>query len=252
MRGLDLFKKQFADLSDNYILIGGAACTLAMEEAGLEFRATKDLDIVLSIEVLKKDFLETFWEFIRMGNYQYRQQSSGKKMLYRFYAPQNSSYPQMLELFSRKPDVITLPEGVHLTPIPVDEEISSLSAILLNDDYYRFIQEGKRDIEGISVLASTHLIPLKAQAWINLSRERELGNHVDEKDIRKHRNDVIRLYRLLSPDTKIFLPISIHQDMQLFLEGIEGNVVDLKSLGIKSSNLDEVIAVLRQAYSNFA
>jgi phosphohistidine phosphatase SixA len=29
--------------------MGGTAATLAMEEAGLEFRATKDLDIVLHI-----------------------------------------------------------------------------------------------------------------------------------------------------------------------------------------------------------
>jgi hypothetical protein len=39
---------------DQYVLIGGTAATLAMEEAGLEFRATKDLDIVLYIEALKR------------------------------------------------------------------------------------------------------------------------------------------------------------------------------------------------------
>lgn len=43
--GLDIFRTWFADHADQYILIGGTAATLAMEEAGLEFRATKDLDI---------------------------------------------------------------------------------------------------------------------------------------------------------------------------------------------------------------
>jgi hypothetical protein len=44
----------------------------------------------------------------------------------------------MIELFTKRPDVIVLPEDAMLTPLPFDEEISSLSAILLNDDYYDF------------------------------------------------------------------------------------------------------------------
>ena len=46
MRGLDRFKAHFEPFADRYVLIGGTACTLVMEEVGLEFRATKDLDIV--------------------------------------------------------------------------------------------------------------------------------------------------------------------------------------------------------------
>jgi hypothetical protein len=38
---------------------------LAMEEVGLHFRATKDLDIVLCIEVLNEKFVKTFWKFIK-------------------------------------------------------------------------------------------------------------------------------------------------------------------------------------------
>ena len=43
--GLDLFKKH----SDNYVLIGGSAADISLEEVGLEFRVTKDLDIVLCV-----------------------------------------------------------------------------------------------------------------------------------------------------------------------------------------------------------
>jgi hypothetical protein len=42
----------------------------------------------------------------------------------------------MLELFSRTPDALHLSDEAHLTPIPVDEGQSSLSAILLDDGYY--------------------------------------------------------------------------------------------------------------------
>jgi hypothetical protein len=45
VRGLDVFREYFAGHADQFVRIGGAAATLAMEEAGLEFRATKDLDI---------------------------------------------------------------------------------------------------------------------------------------------------------------------------------------------------------------
>ena len=47
VRGLDVFREHFTGHADQFVLIGGTAATLAMEEAVLEFRATKDLDIVL-------------------------------------------------------------------------------------------------------------------------------------------------------------------------------------------------------------
>ncbi|MBI5910484.1 MAG: hypothetical protein HY848_11080 [Betaproteobacteria bacterium] len=47
VRGLDIFRKYFAGHADQFVLIGGTAATLAMEDAGLVFRATKDLDVVL-------------------------------------------------------------------------------------------------------------------------------------------------------------------------------------------------------------
>lgn len=43
VRGLNRFKAHFESFSDRYVLIGGTACSLAMEEVGLEFRATRDL-----------------------------------------------------------------------------------------------------------------------------------------------------------------------------------------------------------------
>lgn len=54
--GLDKFREHFADYQDQYLLIGGAAAWLLLDEAGLDARATKDLDIVLAIEVLDPRF----------------------------------------------------------------------------------------------------------------------------------------------------------------------------------------------------
>ena len=52
VKGLDLFRLHFWDYANRYVLIGGTACDIAMAGAGLEFRATKDLDIVLVVEAL--------------------------------------------------------------------------------------------------------------------------------------------------------------------------------------------------------
>ena len=50
----------------------------------------------------------------------------------------------MIELLTRKLDAIQLPEDAVLTPLPMDEDISSLSAILLDNDYYEFLKQGSR------------------------------------------------------------------------------------------------------------
>jgi len=73
VRGLDLFRDYFKDYTDKYILIGGTACDLAMENMGLNFRATKDLDIVLILEALDVEFVNAFWGFIKEGQYKNRQ-----------------------------------------------------------------------------------------------------------------------------------------------------------------------------------
>ena len=69
IRGLAIFREHFSEYKDSYVLIGGSACSLLMENAGLEYRVTKDLDIVLCIEALSKEFVEHFWDFVKNGNY---------------------------------------------------------------------------------------------------------------------------------------------------------------------------------------
>ena len=42
VNGLNSFRQHCASHQDQYVLIGGTACYLIMEESGLDFRATKD------------------------------------------------------------------------------------------------------------------------------------------------------------------------------------------------------------------
>ena len=103
--GLGIFQEQFAPYVDQYVLIGGTAASLSMEEAGLEFRATKDLDIVLHVEALTPAFGIAFWKFVEDGGYEIRQASdTGRPIFYRFQKPADERYPAMIELFARAPD----------------------------------------------------------------------------------------------------------------------------------------------------
>jgi hypothetical protein len=248
VRGLAKFREQFRAHARQYVLIGGTACDLLMEEAGLEFRATKDLDIVLSVEALDPAFVRDFWAFVRAGKYQVQQSETGVRRYYRFLKPENDEYPFMLELFARKPDMLDLAEGAHLTPIPVDEEISSLSAILLDDAYYAFLHSGKRTVEGIPIVGPEYLIPLKARAWLDLTRRKEAGAAIDAKSMAKHKNDVFRLYRVIDPAFKTGIPKNIRADMEAFLDAMGSEAVDLKNLGIKGQSLDSILGELRKLY----
>ena len=248
VNGLDRFKLHFADYSDQYILIGGTACTIAMENVGQSFRATKDLDIVLCVEVLEVDFVTAFWQFIRDGQYESRQKASGKQQFYRFEKPSVDGYPFMLELFSRSLDVLTPVKGSVLTPIPMDDDISSLSAILLDTDYYKFLQAGKQIVDGISIAGPEHIIPLKARVWIDLSERKKTGVMVDSRAIKKHKNDVFRLFAIADPGFTELLPEQVKLDLAMFLDRIKDEPIDLKMLGIGSHTLEDVVAELRRMY----
>src|SRR3990167_11497856 len=96
--GLDAFRTFFADHTDAYVLIGGAACDILFDRAGLDFRATKDLDIVICVEVIKPEFATQFAAFLDKGGYQVWANSQGDKKFFRFEKPTDTSFPFMLEL----------------------------------------------------------------------------------------------------------------------------------------------------------
>ncbi len=249
MRGLDIFRGHFAPYAGQYVLIGGTAAALTLEEAGLEFRATKDLDVVLHIEALNAEFGRAFWAFVEQGGYGTRQASgTGKPILYRFQKPTNERFPAMLELFCRSPDGIELAGGSRLTPIPLGESASSLSAILLDDIYYQFIIAGRKEIDGLARIGEEQLIPLKAVAWLDLSARRDRGESVDAKNIRKHAYDVLRLSQVLTADSKIEVVARIGEDLRLFLDRIASDgSYDPQAIGMEVT-LGVLIERIGQAY----
>lgn len=241
--GIEKFRQHFAGHEGQYVLIGGAACDLLFGEAGLPFRATKDIDMVLIIEAVDAGFGTAFSKFVRSGGYKAREKGDGKKEFFRFHRPTDADYPYMIEIFSRKPDGLLLPDNMGVTRLPIEDDVISLSAILLDDDYYASIQNSKTTIDGISLLDETLLIPFKARAALDLT-ERKAG----EKHIRKHRNDVFRLLQLLPQDRRIDMGQAILTDLALFIESVEADdTLDPQSFGVRLTKT-EALQLLRSVY----
>ena len=220
--GLSSFCDWFRGYVDNYVIIGGVANSLLLHEgdASNHVRATRDLDIVLLVEAITPDFGRAFWDYIKTAGYAH-QQKSGKNIFYRFHSPISVDYPKVIELFSRQIEGLPIPADAVLTPVPISDELSSLSAILLDDEYYRLLRSGIRRIKGVPVLDEKRLILFKAKAWLELTELRERDSAlVHANDISKHFSDIFnRLVLLLPQDYShvLALPESVEDDMVDFL-----------------------------------
>lgn len=245
--GIDIFREHFSNFKDQYTVIGGFACDLLMTDAGLDFRQTVDIDMVLTVEALTTEFAKAFWEFIDQGGYQARQRSNGKPEFYRFVNPTDSAYPKMIELFSRPQNNVSLHPDTHLMPLHIDDEVSSLSAILLNDDYYHFLLDGRTVTDGISILDAEHIIPLKMKAWLDLKDKKAQGIHVNSRDIRKHRLDVFRLFQLVREDQQIVVPASVGADIDDFISQMQETDIRLSDIGISRSK-ESILEIYRNMY----
>jgi hypothetical protein len=171
-------------------------------------------------------------------------------LFYRFDKPEVKEYPDMLELFSPEPALLKYRGKGHLTPIPAEDEVPSLSAILLDGEYYNFIRNGVRKIKELPVVGPECLIPLKALAWLDLRKRSDDGKEkIDSKKIQKHRDDIFRLIRAITSE-EIFMPDKMKEDIVKFTEAIkeEEETIKLEKFEITNRSLDDVIEMLKNKY----
>jgi len=140
-----------------------------------------------------------------------------------------------------------LEAATAIVPIHIDDEVSSLSAILLNDDFYDFMLKGRTVIRGLSVLKTSHIIPFKMMAWINLMKEKAEGKHVNSKDLKKHKNDVFQMFQILPEGERVEVTGDVADSVDSFLENIKGENIVFADLGI-DSDIDTEISAIRETY----
>ena len=234
--GIERWKEYFNDYKDKYVLIGGAVCNLLEEELDMNPRATKDLDLVLVVEALTPDFGVRLWDFIKSANYAGRGKGENefKHEYYRFTNPEDKTYPKQIELFARSTGILNLPSNAHIEPISVGEDLSSLSAILMDNDYYSFTIEHSRNIDDIHVASPEALICLKA----------------DSRDIEKHKKDVFRLIAMLPQDSRFSLPDKLKNDMSDFYQRIGElpNPDFFKNAGLRGLDAQRLLDLFNTAF----
>ena len=241
--GLDTFRERFRTFTDNYVIIGGAGCDQMLSKTAIQPRATEDIDMIVVVETLSDDFIRTFWQFIKDGGYKCgkRMRKNAEDPVYELYRFENGkeSFPIKIELLSRHPDVLGEPSGFHIEPIPAGEYLSSLSAIIMDDDYYRLTLEHSSLDDGLRTADFKALVCLKAKAYLNLMADREAGIHRNTKDIKKHRSDVMKL-TAGDPDPRaIVVGERIARDIQEFVTKVD--VPELRQALKESLNVDDVL-----------
>ena len=243
--GIESFREAFKDFSDCYTVIGGAACDILMTEQDVEFRATHDIDMILILEDKKKDFSSIFWKYIKNGGYRCGWKNSDEVHFYRFTEPK-AGYPSQIELFSRRQDYhLEVEQGI--VPIHIDDDTSSLSAILLNEDYYNFMMEGRKVVNDIPVLDAEYLIPFKMYAWLDLSSRKAKGEFVKEKDLKKHKYDVFRLMSIIDESAKITLSGLVKEKTVEFLNKIKEEPLSFEAIHAIHTKKDS-IEILKAIY----
>ena len=252
VNGLERWKEYFSNDKDKYVLIGGSACNLLEEDLDMPPRATKDLDLILVVEALTQDFGMRFWEFIKNGDYENRSRGENeyKHEYFRFKNPKDKSYPKQIELFARNTGILELPSDARIEPISIGDNLSSLSAILMDDDYYSFTIEHSRDIDEIHIANPEALICLKAKAYTEMITRKNNGEQTDSRDIEKHKKDIFRLLAMLPQNSHFNLPEKLRQDIVLFYDSIGElpNQDFFKSAGLHGLNAYQLLELLHNAF----
>lgn len=190
-RGLEHFSEFFKDFDDNYVIIGGGAAAAYLDDEGLEFRATKDIDMVLFTND-SNDLNKKISEYIELGKYETKERTDDSPRYYRFSKPENKAFPEIVEIFAKVDSDIELREGQYIIPVQNDEE-AKLSAILLDEEYFNLIKNNATKSEsGYSIINPYANICLKARAYRELKDRNE-----ESKKVRKHLTDVLRLTPVL-------------------------------------------------------
>lgn len=221
MVDFDFLSNYMSAYQDDYILIGGNACALNFSELNIDFRPTVDLDVVLVIDSDNQSFFEHLRQYLTENDYvgkTYNGSNTGGSS-YRFVLPKDKkkdALPEQIELFSRKPDYFDISKSSkpHITPIQVDGNISNLSAILLDDDIYKFIRDSRKIINNISTVSLECLIGLKSIAW---HANQELFNQsviTEEGTVWKHASDIISIAGIIE-DKKYTYPTVIFDSLQV-------------------------------------
>jgi hypothetical protein len=219
-QGFDHFCNHLTGLEEHYVIIGGGAASILMDDEGLEFRATKDVDLVVLTR--SKELSQRIFLYVKDSGYNSKESTDKIPRYYRFKNPIKTECPQQIEIFSRNELGLELETHQHIIPIS-DSTSEKLSAILLDDEYFDLIRNNTTSSEsGIPLISSLANICLKARAHRDLFDRKKAGdNFVDERDIHKHLKDIWRLAVTLTGSEILSLTGKPASDFRMAIEKLD-------------------------------
>jgi len=165
--------------------------------------------------------------------------------------PENTEFPFQIELFARNPDLLDFDEQSYLTPIPVDDDLTSLSAILMDDDYYHFMLDHSLLDNGLHLANIEALICLKAKAYLEIAERIAIGSKEDSKHLRKHKGDVFRLAVMLTANDLFELPENMKVHLQTFVDIVAEELPDksiFKEMGMGTISVESILKQLIKSF----
>jgi hypothetical protein len=221
VRGLDHFTAYFAGLEDHYVIIGGSAADVLMEEIEVKFRATKDVDLVILADP-SDEVAQRLLAYVSLGEYEIKEATQDQPRYYRFREPKSEDFPEQIEVFSRNAKGLALKDEQHIIPVDTGSA-DRLSAILLDDAYFGIIQANLyKSEQGHHIIKAVANICLKARAFCELSAKKARGEQGHTDHIKKHRNDILKLATALEDSDRLPLTDRPKRDLEQALQAIEG------------------------------
>ena len=98
-KGIDHFLKYLSGLEDHYVVIGGGAAAILMDEQNLEFRKTVDVDLVLLTHG-SPELNAKIGAYVEEGKYEKKEATQGSPRYYRFRNPEVEGFPRIIEIFA--------------------------------------------------------------------------------------------------------------------------------------------------------
>ena len=235
--GSDKVALYLSKYNDCFVIIGGIATILVLDNLGAKTRVTKDFDIVVIADGTNDNFSKAIFKFLKDGKYK-RGKKEGREIHYRFIRPEVNGFPKIIELFSKEGNNI----HSHLRKIDYIEDDEQLSVITIDSAVFEFVKNRKTIINDLPIVDEYGLVPLKVHAYFNnLSLFKE-GKITNRNYYEKHLDDVIRLLAAISNvDVEIEMPEILKKNCIDFIGLLQKVDNRIKELQIGEITADQIV-----------
>ncbi|MDD4330631.1 MAG: hypothetical protein PHD79_11840 [Aliarcobacter sp.] len=243
--GLSHFQEYCKEFDEQYVVVGGFATVMLLdEELGKGHgKATFDIDLVLltnnSVELSQR-----IKQYITDGKYDIQVGEKDRYKYYRFNNPKEENFAKEIELFASNENKLEIDDKQRILPIDPEEGLYSLSAIMLDPEYFKMIKNNVNKSTEAPCTNTQATIMLKMSAFYDLKKR-------EDNKWKKHRRDILKLTLLLTGEEEIKLVGRMKEDFDSFIQHLKEEV-DQKSIKSFADGLpiykEQVIEILEKVF----